>query len=158
MPPVTPFLWFDTEAEEAAKFYVSIFPNSKITGVTRYGKSGPGPDGSVMTVNFELDGQRFTALNAGPQFKFTEAISFVIECQTQEEVDRYWTKLTAGGQEVECGWLKDRYGLFWQVTPRILLEMIGDPDPAKAERVMKAMVQMKKIEIAPLKQAYEGTK
>jgi predicted 3-demethylubiquinone-9 3-methyltransferase (glyoxalase superfamily) len=158
MPPVTPFLWFDTEAEEAAKFYVSIFPNSKITGVTRYGKSGPGPDGSVMTVNFELDGQRFTALNAGPQFKFTEAISFVIECQTQEEVDRYWTKLTAGGQEVECGWLKDRYGLFWQVTPRILLEMIGDPDPAKAERVMKAMLQMKKIEIAPLKQAYEGTK
>jgi predicted 3-demethylubiquinone-9 3-methyltransferase (glyoxalase superfamily) len=157
MPPVTPFLWFDTEAEEAAKFYVSIFPNSKITGVTRYGKSGPGPDGSVMTVNFELDGQRFTALNAGPQFKFTEAISFVIECQTQEEVDRYWTKLTAGGQEVECGWLKDRYGLFWQVTPRILLEMIGDPDPAKAERVMKAMLQMKKIEIAPLKQAYEGT-
>ena len=158
MPPVTPFLWFNTEAEEAAKFYVSIFPNSKITGVTRYGKSGPGPDGSVMTVNFELDGQRFTALNAGPQFKFTEAISFVIECQTQEEVDRYWTKLTAGGQEVECGWLKDRYGLFWQVTPRILLEMIGDPDPAKAERVMKAMLQMKKIEIAPLKQAYEGTK
>mgnify|MGYP001125744318 CR=1 FL=1 len=158
MPPVTPFLWFDTEAEEAAKFYVSIFPNSKITGVTRYGKSGPGPDGSVMTVNFELDGQRFTALNAGPQFKFTEAISFVIECQTQEEVDRYWTKLTAGGQEVECGWLKDRYGLFWQVTPRILLEMIGDPDPAKAERVMKAMLQMKKIEIAPLKQAYEGAK
>ena len=158
MPPVTPFLWFDTEAEEAAKFYVSIFPNSKITGVTRYGKSGPGPDGSVMTVNFELDGQRFTALNAGPQFKFTEAISFVIECQTQEDVDRYWTKLTAGGQEVECGWLKDRYGLFWQVTPRILLEMIGDPDPAKAERVMKAMLQMKKIEIAPLKQAYEGTK
>jgi predicted 3-demethylubiquinone-9 3-methyltransferase (glyoxalase superfamily) len=111
-----------------------------------------------MTVNFELDGQRFTALNAGPQFKFTEAISFVIECQTQEEVDRYWTKLTAGGQEVECGWLKDRYGLFWQVTPRILLEMIGDPDPAKAERVMKAMLQMKKIEIAPLKQAYEGAK
>ena len=158
MPPVTPFLWFDTEAEEAAKFYVSIFPNSKITGVTRYGKSGPGPDGSVMTVNFELDGQRFTALNAGPQFKFTEAISFVIECQTQEEVDRYWTKLTAGGQEVECGWLKDRYGLFWQVTPRILLEMIGDPDPAKAERVMKAMLQMKKSEIAPLKQAYEGAK
>jgi predicted 3-demethylubiquinone-9 3-methyltransferase (glyoxalase superfamily) len=158
MPPVTPFLWFDTEAEEAAKFYVSIFPNSKITGVTRYGKSGPGPDGSVMTVNFELDGQRFTALNAGPQFKFTEAISFVIECQTQEDVDRYWTKLTAGGQEVECGWLKDRYGLFWQVTPRILLEMIGDPDPAKAERVMKAMLQMKKIEIAPLKQAYEGAK
>ena len=158
MQKISTCLWFDNEAEEAAKFYVSIFPNSKITGVTRYGKSGPGPDGSVMTVNFELDGQRFTALNAGPQFKFTEAISFVIECQTQEEVDRYWTKLTAGGQEVECGWLKDRYGLFWQVTPRILLEMIGDPDPAKAERVMKAMLQMKKIEIAPLKQAYEGTK
>src|SRR6476659_6693525 len=152
MPPVTPFLWFDTEAEEAAKFYVSIFPNSKITGVTRYPKGSPRPEGSVMTVNFELDGQRFTALNAGPQFQFTEAISFVIECQTQEEVDRYWSKLTADGQEVECGWLKDRYGLFWQVTPRILLEMIGDPDPAKAERVMKAMLQMKKIEIAPLKQ------
>ena len=156
MPQITPFLWFDTQAEEAAKFYVSVFPSSKIEGVTRYGKAGPGPEGSVMTVNFELDGQKFTALNAGPQFKFTEAISFVIECETQEEVDNYWTKLTAGGQEVECGWLKDRYGLFWQVTPRILLEMIGDPDPAKAERVMKAMLQMKKIEIAPLKQAYEG--
>jgi predicted 3-demethylubiquinone-9 3-methyltransferase (glyoxalase superfamily) len=155
MPKITPFLWFDTQAEEAAKFYTSIFKNSKITTVARYPEGSPGPAGSVMTVDFELDGQRFTALNAGPLFKFTEAISFVVHCETQEEVDEYWGKLSAGGAESQCGWLKDKFGLSWQITPNVLIEMLHDKDAEKSKRVMQAMLQMKKIEIRLLKQAYD---
>jgi predicted 3-demethylubiquinone-9 3-methyltransferase (glyoxalase superfamily) len=155
MQKITPFLWFDTQAEEAANLYVSIFKNSKILKVARYGEAGPGPAGSVMIINFQIEGQEFIALNAGPRFKFTEAISFVINCQTQEEVDHYWNKLTAdGGQESMCGWLKDKYGLSWQVTPTILGELMADKDAKKAQRVMQAMLQMKKIDIAALKRAY----
>jgi len=154
MTKITPFLWFDTQAEEAARFYVSIFKNSKIGKISRYGEGGPGPAGSVMTVEFELDGQRFIALNGGPHFKFNEAISFSIDCKTQSEVDELWKKLSAGGQEVQCGWLKDKYGLSWQVVPAILGEMLNDPDPAKAKRVMAAMLKMKKIDIDELKKAY----
>jgi predicted 3-demethylubiquinone-9 3-methyltransferase (glyoxalase superfamily) len=150
---ITTFLWFDKEAEEAAKFYTSVFKNSKIAATTRYGDSGPGPKGSVMTVGFELDGQEFAALNGGPTFKFTEAISLVVNCETQAEVDEYWTRLTAGGKEVECGWLKDKYGLSWQVVPTALPRLLQDPDPQKAKRVMEAMLQMKKIDIARLEQA-----
>jgi predicted 3-demethylubiquinone-9 3-methyltransferase (glyoxalase superfamily) len=151
---ITPFLWFDKEAEDAARFYVSVFKNSKFLGVTRYGEAGPGPAGSVMTANFQIEGQEFTGINAGPQFKFSEAVSFVIHCKTQEEVDYYWAKLTAdGGQESQCGWLKDKFGLSWQVTPEALLQMIQDPDPEKSQRVMKAMFQMRKIDIAELKRA-----
>jgi predicted 3-demethylubiquinone-9 3-methyltransferase (glyoxalase superfamily) len=154
MATITPFLWFDTQAEEAANFYVSIFKNSRILEVTRYGDAGPGPKGSAMTVEFDLDGQRFIGLNGGPHFKFTEAISFSIECGTQAEVDDYWRKLTAdGGQEGQCGWLRDRFGLSWQVNPKILGELLADPDPAKANRVMEAMLKMKKIDIAALKKA-----
>ena len=154
---ISPFLWFDSQAEDAAKLYVSIFPNSRILGVSRYGEAGPGPKGTVMTVAFELDGQRFIALNGGPQFKFTEAISFSVECETQEEVDRYWAKLTSGGgEEGPCGWLKDRYGLSWQVNPRVLGELLSDPDQKKAKRVMEAMLKMKKIDIATLKRAAQG--
>jgi predicted 3-demethylubiquinone-9 3-methyltransferase (glyoxalase superfamily) len=154
---ISPFLWFDNQAEDAATLYVSIFPNSRILGVSRYGDAGPGPKGTVMTVSFELDGQRFIALNGGPQFKFTEAISFSIDCETQEEVDRYWTKLTAGGgEEGPCGWLKDRFGLSWQVNPRALGELLSDPDPRKAKRAMDAMLKMKKIDIATLKRAAQG--
>lgn len=156
MPRISPFLWFDHQAEEAARFYVAIFPNSKIVSTARYGEAGPGPRGTVMTVAFELDGQEFIALNGGPQFTFTEAISLSIDCQTQDEVDRYWAKLGAGGQEQPCGWVKDRYGLSWQVNPTILGEMLSDPDPAKAKRVMEAMLTMTKIVIADLKKAYEG--
>jgi len=155
MQKITPFLWFDTEAEEAAKFYVSVFKNSKVVSTTRYGEAGPGPKGSVMTVEFDLEGQRFVGLNGGPQFKFTEAVSFVVNCTTQEEVDYFWEKLSEGGQEIQCGWLKDKYGLSWQVVPTILIEFLQDKDPVKAQRVMKAMLQMKKIEIEPLKRAYE---
>lgn len=155
MPKITPFLWFDGQAEEAAKFYVSVFKNSKILRVTRYGDAGPGPKGSVMTVEFELDGEEFTALNGGPEFKFTEAVSFTVHCKTQAEVDEFWKKLSAGGKEVECGWLKDKYGLSWQITPDILSEMLNDPDPQKAKRVMEAMMKMKKIDIDALKKAYE---
>jgi predicted 3-demethylubiquinone-9 3-methyltransferase (glyoxalase superfamily) len=155
MHKITPFLWFDTQAEEAAKFYTSIFPNSKIVTLARYGEAGPGPRGSVMTVVFELDGQRMIALNGGPQFKFTEAISLSVDCKTQEEVDHYWTKLSQGGQESQCGWLKDRYGLSWQINPTILGELLADPDPKKAKRVMEAMLKMKKIDIAALKAAAE---
>ena len=155
MPKITPFLWFDTQAEEAAHFYVSIFNNSKIVNVSRYGEAGPGPKGSAMTVTFELDGQRFIALNGGPHFKFTEAVSFSVDCKTQEEVDKYWQKLSEGGQEVQCGWLKDRYGLSWQINPTILGEMLSDPDPQKSKRVMEAMLKMKKIDIAGLKRAYD---
>jgi predicted 3-demethylubiquinone-9 3-methyltransferase (glyoxalase superfamily) len=155
MQKIKPFLWFDTQAEEAANFYVSVFKNSKILGVSRYGDAGPGPTGSVMTVSFELDGQEFVGLNGGPQFKFTEAISFTVICETQEEVDDFWKKLTAGGQEVACGWLKDKYSLCWQITPAVLPEMLSDPDRQKANRVMQAMMTMKKIDIPALQRAYD---
>ena len=154
MPRITPFLWFDTQAEEAARFYVSIFKNSKIVKIARYGEAGPGPKGSVMTVVFELERQEFIALNGGPQFKFTEAISFSVNCETQKEVDQFWEKLSQGGEEGPCGWLKDRYGLSWQINPVILGEMLSDPDPRKSRRVMQAMLKMKKIDIAALKKAY----
>jgi predicted 3-demethylubiquinone-9 3-methyltransferase (glyoxalase superfamily) len=150
---ITPFLWFDNQAEEAAKFYTSIFKNSKIGRVTRYGETGPGPAGSVMTVAFQLDGQEFAALNGGPVFKFTEATSFVVNCETQEEVDYFWNKLSDGGQEVECGWLKDKYGLSWQIVPTVLFELLQDPDPNRSQRVMKALLQMKKLDIETLKKA-----
>ena len=157
MQKITPFLWLDTQAEEAAKFYASIFPNSRILKTARYGEAGPGPKGSVMTIEFELDGQRMIALNGGPHFKFTEAISLSVDCRDQKEVDHYWSKLSQGGQESMCGWLKDRYGLSWQVNPAILGELFADPDAKKAKRVMEAMLKMKKIDIAALKRAYEGT-
>jgi len=152
---ITPFLWFDSQAEAAANFYVSIFNNSRVLGISRYGEAGPGPKGSVMTVDFELDGQRFTGLNGGPHFKFTEAVSFVVHCKTQEEVDTFWGKLLEGGQESQCGWLKDKYGLSWQIVPTILAEMLRDPDPQKSKRVMEAMLKMKKIDIAGLTRAYD---
>lgn len=154
---ITPFLWFDSQAEEAAQFYVSIFPNSRIVKVVRYGAAGPGPAGSAMTVAFELDGLSFVALNGGPHFKFTEAISFVVNCETQDEIDFYWDKLSAGGGEVQCGWLKDRFGLSWQVVPPALAELLGDPDPQKSTRVMQAMLGMKKLDLAALRRAYEGS-
>jgi predicted 3-demethylubiquinone-9 3-methyltransferase (glyoxalase superfamily) len=153
MPKPTPFLWFDTQAEEAASHYASIFPNSRITDVARYGETGPGTPGAVMTVAFELDGQQFVALNGGPQYTFTEAVSFVVECGSQEEVDRYWRELSAGGEEGPCGWLKDRFGLSWQIVPKRLLELIADPDRARSQRVMAAMLKMRKIEIAELERA-----
>ena len=156
MQKITPFLWFDDKAEEAANFYVSIFKDSKIGGITRYGDAGPGPKGSVMTVSFQLAGQEFTGLNGGPHFQFTEAVSFVVNCETQQELDYIWEKLSAGGKEVQCGgWLKDKFGLSWQVVPSALLEMLKDNDPRKSQRVMQAMMQMKKIDIAALRQAYE---
>jgi predicted 3-demethylubiquinone-9 3-methyltransferase (glyoxalase superfamily) len=153
---ITPFLWFDHQAEEAANFYVSIFKNSRIKSVARYGDSGPGPKGSVMTVGFELDGQPFTALNGGPIYKFNEAISLVVHCETQAEVDYYWDKLTAGGQAVQCGWLKDRFGLSWQIVPEALMELIQQKDPEKASRVMAALMQMTKLDIEGLKKAAAG--
>lgn len=156
MQKITPFLWFDDKAEEATNFYVSIFKNSKIETITRYGSAGPGTEGTVMTVQFQLDGQEFVALNGGPVFAFTPAISFVINCESQEEVDHYWEKLTDGGEIVECGWLKDKFGVSWQVVPIVLAELLSDPDPIKSQRVMKAMLQMKKIDIEVLKQAYES--
>jgi predicted 3-demethylubiquinone-9 3-methyltransferase (glyoxalase superfamily) len=151
---ISPFLWFDHQAEQAAEFYVSIFPNSAVGEIARYTGAGPGPKGSVMTVVFQLDGQQFTALNGGPIFKFTEAISLVVNCETQEEVDMYWERLSEGGQEVECGWVKDKFGLSWQIVPVILIEMVQDKDSARVERVMKAMFQMKKLDIAGLEKAY----
>ena len=154
MPKISPFLWFDRQAEEAANFYIKIFKNSKILNITRYGEAGPGPKGSVMTIEFTLDGQEFIALNGGPHFKFNEAISFSVDCKTQEEVDMYWAKLSEGGQEQPCGWLKDKFGLSWQVNPTILGEMLADPDPQKAKRAAEAMLKMKKIDIAALKEAY----
>jgi predicted 3-demethylubiquinone-9 3-methyltransferase (glyoxalase superfamily) len=158
MLKITPFLWYDNQAEEAAKFYVSIFKNSKVTSVSRYGdeaaKVSGRPAGSVMTVAFTLDGQDFTALNGGPLFKFTEAISFVAHCKTQEEVDHLWEKLPQGGQKSQCGWLKDKYGVSWQVVPDVLMELMQDKNPAKSEKVMEAMLQMNKIEIKALKQAH----
>ena len=154
MQKITPCLWFDTEGEEAAQFYTSIFPNSRIVEVTRYGSAGPRAEGSVMTVSFELDGQRYIALNGGPDFKFNEAISLEVECESQEEVDSFWSALTAdGGEEGPCGWLKDKYGVSWQIVPRVLTELISDPDQEKAQRVMAAMLKMRKIEIAELEQA-----
>jgi predicted 3-demethylubiquinone-9 3-methyltransferase (glyoxalase superfamily) len=156
MRKITPFLWFDHQAEEAANYYCSIFSNSKILRTNRYGAAGPGPKGSVMTIEFELDGQAFIALNAGPVYKFTEAISFSVDCKTQKEVDTYWEKLSAGGEQGPCGWLKDRYGLSWQVVPTVLTEMLSDPDPKKSQPVMAAMMKMTKLEIEPLKQAYGG--
>jgi predicted 3-demethylubiquinone-9 3-methyltransferase (glyoxalase superfamily) len=152
---ITPFLWFDHQAEEAASFYTSIFPNSKVVKLTRYGEAGPGPAGSAMTVEFQLQGQSFVALNGGPHFKFTEAISFVVNCQTQDEVDAYWEKLSADGTPIECGWLKDKFGLSWQIVPTVLPQLLSDPDPEKSQRVMKAMLTMKKLDIRALKQAYE---
>lgn len=156
MKKITPFLWFDDKAEEAMNFYVSIFKNSKVGSVTRYGEAGPGPKGTVMTAAFQLDGQDFIALNGGPHFKFTEAISFSVDCKTQAEVDELWEKLSEGGQKSRCGWLKDKYGLSWQIVPTVLTEMLGDKDPEKSKRVMGAMLQMNKLDIKTLKQAYEG--
>jgi predicted 3-demethylubiquinone-9 3-methyltransferase (glyoxalase superfamily) len=158
MQTITPFLWFDGKAEEAANFYTSIFKNSKIGKVTRYPEGTPGPAGTVMTVTFEINGQEFMALNGGPQFKFTEAVSFVVNCQTQEEVDEYWKKLSAGGKEIQCGWLKDKYGLSWQIVPTALGEMLQGADPETSKRVMHALMQMVKIDIKVLKQAYDGKK
>lgn len=155
MPKITPFLWFDNQAEEAAKFYVAIFKNSRILEISRYGEAGPGPKGSVMTVRFELDGQEFIGLNGGPHFKFTEAVSLYVDCKTQEEVDEYWKKLLEGGGESQCGWLKDKYGLSWQVIPTVLGQMLSDPDPAKSKRVMEAMLKMKKIDITGLWKAHD---
>jgi predicted 3-demethylubiquinone-9 3-methyltransferase (glyoxalase superfamily) len=156
MQKISPFLWFDNQAEEAMHFYVSIFKNSKTGNVTRYGDAGPGPKGSVMTASFELEGQQFTALNGGPHFKFTEAISFVVDCKTQDEVDGLWDRLSEGGQTQQCGWLKDKFGLSWQIVPSVLMELINDPDPQKSKRVTEAMLQMTNIDIAKLRQAYEG--
>jgi predicted 3-demethylubiquinone-9 3-methyltransferase (glyoxalase superfamily) len=156
MQKITPFLWFDGQAEDAMHHYVSIFRNSKVLGVTRYGDAGPGPKGSVMIAAFELEGQRFTALNGGPQFKFTEAVSFVVNCETQEEVDDFWDKLGEGGKTQQCGWLKDKFGLSWQIIPTALPELMSDPDPEKVRRVTEAMLQMTKIDITKLRQAYEG--
>lgn len=156
MKKITPFLWFDSQAEEAANFYVGIFKNSKVLGVTRYGEAGPGPKGAVMTVNFALDGQDFTALNGGPVFKFTEAVSFTVDCETQEDVDYYWQRLSAGGSEGECGWLKDKFGLSWQIVPSMMLRLLQDPDPARAQRAMRAMLQMKKLDIGALQRAADA--
>jgi predicted 3-demethylubiquinone-9 3-methyltransferase (glyoxalase superfamily) len=150
---LTPCLWFDTQGEDAATFYTSVFPNSKILEVARYGSAGPRPEGTVMTVSFELDGQEFLALNGGPQFSFSEAISFQVPCESQEEVDSYWNQLSAGGEEGPCGWLKDRFGLSWQIVPTALPRLLSDPDRAKAQRVMSAMLGMKKIEIEELERA-----
>lgn len=152
---ITPFLWFDHQAEDAAAFYTSIFPNSKIDKVARYGESGPGPAGSVMTVDFHLDGQSFVALNGGPHFNFTEAISFVVNCQTQDEVDFYWDKFSSDGAEVQCGWIKDKFGLSWQIVPTVLAELIAKGSPHQSNAVMKALMTMKKLDIRALQQAYE---
>jgi predicted 3-demethylubiquinone-9 3-methyltransferase (glyoxalase superfamily) len=150
MPRITPNLWFDTESEEAAEFYVSVFPNSEIRNVSYYGEAGPRPAGTVLTVDFVLDGQEYTAINGGPQFTFDEAISFLINCADQDEVDYYWTKLSDGGEEGQCGWLKDRYGLSWQVVPVGMGKLMSDPDEGRAQRAMKAMLGMKKIDVAAL--------
>jgi len=156
MQKITPFLWFDDKAEEAMNFYVSVFKNSKVVSISRYDEAGPRPAGSVMTASFVLEGQEFVALNGGPQFTFTPAISFVVNCTTQEEVDELWAKLSAGGKEVQCGWLEDRYGLSWQIVPTVLIELLNDPDPVKTNRVMQAMLQMIKIDIEGLRRAYDG--
>jgi predicted 3-demethylubiquinone-9 3-methyltransferase (glyoxalase superfamily) len=157
MPRITPNLWFDTEGLEAAEFYVSVFPNSEIRNVSYYGEAGPRPAGTVLTVDFALDGQGYTAINGGPEFTFDEAISLLINCADQEEVDYYWTKLSEGGEEGPCGWLKDRYGLSWQVVPAALGELLSDPDEGRAQRAMKAMLGMKKIDVAALRAAADQT-
>jgi predicted 3-demethylubiquinone-9 3-methyltransferase (glyoxalase superfamily) len=156
MQKITTFLWFDGKAEEAANFYTSLFKDSKILNVARYGDAGPGPKGSVMLVTFQLEGQKFIALNGGPQYSFTPAISLFVDCDSQAEVDNLWDKLTAGGQEVQCGWLQDKFGLSWQIIPRALMEMMQDRDPVKSQRAFKAMLEMKKIDIAGLQRAYRG--
>lgn len=159
MQKITPFLWFDNQAEEAVNFYTAIFNNSSIDKVVRYGEAGAEASGQlagrVMTIAFTLEGQSFTALNGGPHFQFSEAISFVVDCETQDEVDDYWAKLTEGGEEQRCAWLKDKFGVSWQIVPRSLVEMLSDPDPGKSQRVMEAMLQMNKIDIAALKRAYD---
>jgi predicted 3-demethylubiquinone-9 3-methyltransferase (glyoxalase superfamily) len=153
MQKITPFLWFDTEGEDAARFYTSVFPNSKIGEIARYGSAGPRPEGTVMTVSFELDGQRFVALNGGPEFTFSEAVSFLVNCDTQDEVDSYWSALSEGGEEGPCGWLKDKFGLSWQIVPNRLPELLADPDRERAQRVMEAMLKMRKIEVDELERA-----
>ena len=157
MQKITTFLWFDGQAETAANFYVSIFKSSKITGVTRYGDAGPGPKGSVMTVAFQLDGQEFVALNGGPEFKFTEAISLVVNCESQREVDEMWDKLTAGGKPGQCGWLKDKFGLSWQVTAKAMSKMLKEGTPEQVSRLTKAFLPMKKFDLAALEKAYQGS-
>jgi predicted 3-demethylubiquinone-9 3-methyltransferase (glyoxalase superfamily) len=156
MPKLTPNLWFDTQGEEAATFYCSVFPNSKITNISHYGEAGPREAGTVMTVDFVLDGQQFTAINGGPEFTFDSAISFLINCKDQDEVDHYWSRLTEGGAEVQCGWLTDKFGLSWQVVPEGMEELFTDPDPQRANRAMTAMLQMKKLDIAALRAAADG--
>ncbi|MCX4553371.1 VOC family protein [Streptomyces sp. NBC_01387] len=156
MPRITPNLWFDTNGEEAAKFYVSVFPNSEIKSITHYGEAGPRPAGTVLTVQFSLDGQEYIAINGGPEFTFDEAISFLVNCADQEEVDYYWDKLSEGGEEGPCGWLKDKYGLSWQIAPGGMEELLNDPDPARGQRAMKAMLGMKKIDLAAIRAAADG--
>jgi predicted 3-demethylubiquinone-9 3-methyltransferase (glyoxalase superfamily) len=156
MQKITPFLWFDDKAEEAANFYISIFKNSKILNIARYGEAGPGPKGTVMLVAFELEGQPFMALNGGPVYTFSPAISLFVDCETQAEVDELWDKLSAGGSEVQCGWLKDKFGLSWQIIPKTLMELMQDKDPVKSQRVFKAMLQMTKIDAEGLRRAYRG--
>jgi predicted 3-demethylubiquinone-9 3-methyltransferase (glyoxalase superfamily) len=156
MPRITPNLWFDTESKDAAEFYVSVFPNSQIRNVSYYGEAGPRPAGTVLTVDFVLDGQEFTAINGGPEFTFDEAVSFLINCADQDEVDNYWDKLTEGGEESQCGWLKDKFGLSWQVVPEDLEKLITDPDKGRAERAMQAMLGMKKLDVAALHAAADG--
>jgi predicted 3-demethylubiquinone-9 3-methyltransferase (glyoxalase superfamily) len=156
MQKITPFLWFNNQAEDAMNFYISVFKNSKNVNITRYGEAGPGTKGTVMTARFLLEGQEFVALNGGPVFTFSPAISFVVNCETQEEVDGLWDKLSDGGEKQQCGWLKDKFGVSWQIIPRVFLEMLNDPDPVKSQRVMKAMLPMGKINIRILKEAYDG--
>ena len=156
MQKITPFLWFNDQAEEAANFYISLFKNSRIVSLSRYGEAGPGPKGSVMSVTFELEGQPFYALNGGPHFSFTPAISLFVNCESQAEVDELWDKLAAGGRKDRCGWLQDKYGLSWQIVPSVLGKLLGDKDPSKSSGVMKAMLQMDKLDIARLQQAYEA--
>ena len=153
MPKITPCLWFDTQGEEAANFYVSVFPNSRIVDVAHYGEAGPRPAGTVMVVSFELDGQKFVALNGGPQFTFDEAVSFQVYCETQAEVDAYWSQLTEGGEEGPCGWLKDRYGLSWQIVPTVVIDLLSDPDREKSQRAMRAVLEMRKIDIEAVERA-----
>jgi predicted 3-demethylubiquinone-9 3-methyltransferase (glyoxalase superfamily) len=156
MQKITPFLWFDDNAEEAVNLYVSLFKDSKIESVTRYGDAGPGPKGTVMMVTFQLEGQEFMALNGGPVFSFSPATSFFVDCETQEEVDRLWDKLSEGGEQQQCGWLRDRFGVTWQIVPSILGRLTGDPDPVKSQRVVQAMLQMHKLDSAVLQRAYDG--
>jgi predicted 3-demethylubiquinone-9 3-methyltransferase (glyoxalase superfamily) len=155
MQKITPFPWFDGKAEEAMALYLSVFRNAKVVSVTRYGEAGPGPKGTVMAATFELDGQEFIALNGGPQFTFSPAVSFLVKCETQQEIDEKWEKLSEGGEKQSCGWLKDRFGLSWQIVPRILGEMLNDKDAEKSKRVMQAMLQMSKLDIGRLKHAYD---